>query len=327
MDELRGVRRKNTFKIIETLIKHTTCTKNELVFYSGLSLSTIDSLLEEMLKNNLVIKEGYRESTGGRPSMAYKVNGDYSQSLCIFIYRHKKCITIIGRFYNLYDELIEEHQEVVSKRLVESVIHFIDQWNRPEIHTISIALPGIVKDTKIRDTTLSGFDIHDLDFQLKQRYRQRFLLENDVNMGAIGAYIKQMQYSSIAVLFQPQQNIPSGVGIVLNGHLVEGKSSIAGETRFMPLIEHDDLKNYKKTIKGRSRLLVIELQNIIAMVNPEAVVVCAEGIDSVYIEEELKKIFKMSDLPKFIYVDDFIDEVMLGLQSKCKEGLFDNLGR
>lgn len=324
MDALKGVRRKNIFKIIETLIHHVTCTKDELKSYTGLSLSTIDSLLEELMKTNLVIKAGYRESTGGRPSMAYKVDGNFSQTFCIFVYRHNKCITLIGRFYDLYDEVIEEHQEVISEPLVPSIISFINQWNRAEVHTIGIALPGIVEDSSIRDTTLSGFDIHDLDMQLKIHFKQRVILENDVNMGVVGEYIKNIQCDSIALLFQPQQNIPSGIGIVINGKLIEGKSHIAGETRFMPLIEHDDLKSMKKTIKGRSRLLVIELQNIIAMLNPEAIVICASGVDDIYIEEELKKVFNINDLPELFYVDDFIDEVLLGLQSRCKEGLLDN---
>ncbi len=69
--------KKNVIKIIQSLVKQGGCTKNELVFYTGLSLSTIDSLLEEMLKSNLVIKEGYRESTGGRPSMKDQVNGSF----------------------------------------------------------------------------------------------------------------------------------------------------------------------------------------------------------------------------------------------------------
>lgn len=324
MDELRGVRIRNVFKIIETLIHHKTCTKDELKSNTGLSLSTIDSLLKELMKANIVIKAGYRESTGGRPSMSYKVDGNYSQTFCVFVYRHNKCITLIGRFYDLYDEVIEEHQEVISKPLVESLISFIDRWLRDEVHTISIALPGIVKDSLVRDTTLSGFDIHDLNKQLKEHFRQRVILENDVNMGVVGEYIKNIQCDSIVLLFQPQQNIPSGIGIVINGKLIEGKSHIAGETRFMPLIEHDDLKTMKKTIKGRSRLLLIELQNIIAMLNPEAIVICASGVDDLYIDEELKKIFNMNDLPKLFYVDDFIDEVLLGLQSRCKEGLIDN---
>ena len=74
MNEIRGVRKKNVMKIIQSLVKQGGCTKNELVFYTGLSLSTIDSLLEEILKRNQVIKAGYRESTGGRPSMLYKSN-------------------------------------------------------------------------------------------------------------------------------------------------------------------------------------------------------------------------------------------------------------
>ena len=57
MNEIRGARKKNVMKIIQSLVKQGGCTKNELVFYTGLSLSTIDSLLEEMLKSNRVIRQ------------------------------------------------------------------------------------------------------------------------------------------------------------------------------------------------------------------------------------------------------------------------------
>ncbi|WP_295250664.1 hypothetical protein [uncultured Catenibacterium sp.] len=304
MNEIRGVRRKNVIKIIQSLVKQGGCTKNELVFYTGLSLSTIDSLLEEMLKSNLVIKAGYRESTGGRPSMSYQVNGEFSQTLCIYAYKHDKTITVIGRLYNLYSEMIDEKRRDVSKLNQEILYCFIDEMLNEQVHTICLTLP-------------------DYDIDIKNRYKQRILVENDVYMGVIGAYIKHMQYDSIVLL---ESKGDSRLGIVINGHLIEGKSSIAGQTCFMPLTNHEDYKN-RRSVKGRSKRLVLELQNIIGMLNPEAIVVCAQGIDEHYVEEELLKIFKMSDMPHLIYIDDFIDEAMLGMESISKDSLFDNLSR
>ncbi|MGN8643691.1 hypothetical protein [Catenibacterium mitsuokai] len=301
MNEIRGVRKKNVMKIIQSLVKQGGCTKNELVFYTGLSLSTIDSLLEEMLKSNRVIKAGYRESTGGRPSMSYKVNGDFSQTLCIYAYKHDKTITIIGRLYNLYSEMMEEKRRDIPKLDCDVLCSFIDEMLNEQVHTICLSLP-------------------DCDIDIKHRYKQRVFVKNDVYMGVIGAYIKHIQYDSIVLL---DSKINSRLGIVVHGHLVEGKSSIAGQIRYMPLIEN---KN-RRSMKGRSQLLVIELQNIIGMLNPEAILICAQGIDQHYVEEELLKIFKMNDMPHLIYIDDFIDEVMLGMESISKDSLFDNLSR
>lgn len=301
MNEIRGVRKKNVMKIIQSLVKQGDCTKNELVFYTGLSLSTIDSLLEEMLKSNRVIKAGYRESTGGRPSMSYKVNGDFSQTLCIYAYKHNKTITIIGRLYNLYSEMMEEKRRDIPKLDCDVLCSFIDEMLNEQVHTICLSLP-------------------DCDIDIKHRYKQRVFVKNDVYMGVIGAYIKHIQYDSIVLL---DSKINSRLGIVVHGHLVEGKSSIAGQIRYMPLIEN---KN-RRSMKGRSQLLVIELQNIIGMLNPEAIMICAQGIDQHYVEEELLKIFKMNDMPHLIYIDDFIDEVMLGMESISKDSLFDNLSR
>lgn len=301
MNEIRGVRKKNVMKIIQSLVKQGGCTKNELVFYTGLSLSTIDSLLEEMLKSNRVIKAGYRESTGGRPSMSYKVNGEFSQTLCIYAYKHDKTITVIGRLYNLYSEMMEEKRRDILKLDCDVLCSFIDEMLNEQVHTICLSLP-------------------DCDIDIKHRYKQRIFVKNDVYMGVIGAYIKHMQYGSIVLL---DSKVNSRLGIVVHGHLVEGKSSIAGQIRYMPLIEN---KN-RRSMKGRSQLLVIELQNIIGMLNPEAIVICAQGIDLHYVEEELLKIFKMNDMPHLIYIDDFIDEVMLGMESISKDSLFDNLSR
>lgn len=301
MNEIRGARKKNVMKIIQSLVKQGGCTKNELVFYTGLSLSTIDSLLEEMLKSNRVIKAGYRESTGGRPSMSYKVNGEFSQTLCIYAYKHDKTTTIIGRLYNLYSEMMEEKRRDIPKLDCDVLCSFIDEMLNEQVHTICLSLP-------------------DCDIDIKHRYKQRVFVKNDVYMGVIGAYIKHMQYDSIVLL---DSKVNSRLGIVVHGHLVEGKSSIAGQIRYMPLIEN---KN-RRSMKGRSQLLVIELQNIIGMLNPEAIVICAQGIDQHYVEEELLKIFKMNDMPHLIYIDDFIDEAMLGMESISKDSLFDNLSR
>lgn len=304
MDEIRGVRKKNVVKIIQSLVKQGGCTKNELVFYTGLSLSTIDSLLEEMLKSNLVIKEGYRESTGGRPSMGYQVNGDFSQTLCIYAYKHDKTITVIGRLYNLYSEMMEEKRRDIPKLDRDVLCSFIDEMLNAQVHTICLSLP-------------------DCDIDIKNRYKQRVFVKNDVYMGAIGVYIKHMQYDSIVLL---DSKGDSRLGIVINGHLVEGKSSIAGQTYFMPVINHEDYKN-RRSMKGRSKRLVLELQNIIGMLNPEAIVICAQSIDEHYVEEELLKIFKMSDMPHLIYIDNYIDEVMLGMESISKDSLFDKMSR
>lgn len=301
MNEIRGARKKNVMKIIQSLVKQGGCTKNELVFYTGLSLSTIDSLLEEMLKSNRVIKVGYRESTGGRPSMSYKVNGEFSQTLCIYAYKHDKTTTVIGRLYNLYSEMMEEKRRDIPKLDCDVLCSFIDEMLNEQVHTICLSLP-------------------DCDIDIKHRYKQRVFVKNDVYMGVIGAYIKHMQYDSIVLL---DSKVNSRLGIVVHGHLVEGKSSIAGQIRYMPLIEN---KN-RRSMKGRSQSLVIELQNIIGMLNPEAIVICAQGIDQHYVEEELLKIFKMNDMPHLIYIDDFIDEVMLGMESISKDSLFDNLSR
>lgn len=181
MDEIRGVRKKNVVKIIQSLVKQGGCTKNELVFYTGLSLSTIDSLLEEMLKSNLVIKEGYRESTGGRPSMGYQVNGEFSQTLCIYAYKHDKTITVIGRLYNLYSEMMGEKRRDIPKLDRDVLCSFIDEMLNAQVHTICLSLP-------------------DSDINIKNRYKQRILIENNVYMGAIGAYIKHMQYAFYSLI-------------------------------------------------------------------------------------------------------------------------------
>lgn len=304
MDEIRGVRKKNVVKIIQSLVKQGGCTKNELVFYTGLSLSTIDSLLEEMLKSNLVIKAGYRESTGGRPSMGYQVNGEFSQTLCIYAYKHDKTITVIGRLYNLYSEMMEEKRRDIPKLDRDVLCSFIDEMLNAQVHTICLSLP-------------------DCDIDIKNRYKQRVFVKNDVYMGAIGVYIKHMQYDSIVLL---DSKGDSRLGIVINGHLVEGKSSIAGQNCFMSFTNHEDYKN-RKSMKGRSKRLVLELQNIIGMLNPEAIVICAQSIDEHYVEEELLKIFKMSDMPHLIYIDNYIDEVMLGMESISKDSLFDKMSR
>lgn len=79
-------------------------------------------------------------------------------------YKHDKTITVIGRLYNLYSEMMEEKRRDIPKLDRDVLCSFIDEMLNAQVHTICLSLP-------------------DSDIDIKNRYKQRILIENNVYMG------------------------------------------------------------------------------------------------------------------------------------------------
>ena len=81
----KNLRQINRDKVMDIFMEQETCTKNQLALATGLSLATITNILKELLASNEVLKDGELESTGGRKSVVYSLNSDYSRMLTISV--------------------------------------------------------------------------------------------------------------------------------------------------------------------------------------------------------------------------------------------------
>lgn len=102
-------------------------------------------------------------------------------------------------------------------------------------------MPGIINDGRVTSTGLTNFNDIDLYSLLTNKYSQVIILGNDVNTAVIGFYLAEKNYENVCLLFQPGEGY-GGVGTVINGQLVTGKTNCAGEIQYLPLSQDDQLK-------------------------------------------------------------------------------------
>lgn len=158
-------------------------------------------------------------------------------------------------------------------------------------------MPGIINDGRVTSTGLTNFNDIDLYSLLTNKYSQVIILGNDVNTAVIGFYLAEKNYENVCLLFQPGEGY-GGVGTVINGQLVTGKTNCAGEIQYLPLSQDDQLKLLQSphgTIELLSKIVIC----LTAIVNPEIVAISCTNLERASdLDETLKQMVPAKYLPK-----------------------------
>ena len=275
----KNLRQINRDKVMDIFMEQETCTKNQLALATGLSLATITNILKELLASNEVLKDGELESTGGRKSVVYSLNSDYSRMLTISVNKEYRRVHLIYRVYNLADEIVFSDEVIKKEVKVNDIYDIINivLAKFDNIKVIGISMPGIINDGRVTSTGLTNFNDIDLYSLLTNKYSQVIILGNDVNTAVIGFYLAEKNYENVCLLFQPGEGY-GGVGTVINGQLVTGKTNCAGEIQYLPLSQDDQLKLLQSphgTIELLSKIVIC----LTAIVNPEIVAISCTNLE------------------------------------------------
>ena len=322
----KNLRQINRDKVMDIFMEQETCTKNQLALATGLSLATITNILKELLASNEVLKDGELESTGGRKSVVYSLNSDYSRMLTISVNKEYRRVHLIYRVYNLADEIVFSDEVIKKEVKVNDIYDIINivLAKFDNIKVIGISMPGIINDGRVTSTGLTNFNDIDLYSLLTNKYSQVIILGNDVNTAVIGFYLAEKNYENVCLLFQPGEGY-GGVGTVINGQLVTGKTNCAGEIQYLPLSQDDQLKLLQSphgTIELLSKIVIC----LTAIVNPEIVAISCTNLErSSDLDETLKQMVPANYLPKIKKVTNLSEYILIGLQLICKDSLKTNL--
>lgn len=322
----KNLRQINRDKVMDIFMEQETCTKNQLALATGLSLATITNILKELLASNEVLKDGELESTGGRKSVVYSLNSDYSRMLTISVNKEYRRVHLIYRVYNLADEIVFSDEVIKKEVKVNDIYDIINivLAKFDNIKVIGISMPGIINDGRVTSTGLTNFNDIDLYSLLTNKYSQVIILGNDVNTAVIGFYLAEKNYENVCLLFQPGEGY-GGVGTVINGQLVTGKTNCAGEIQYLPLSQDDQLKLLQSphgTIELLSKIVIC----LTAIVNPEIVAISCTNLERASdLDETLKQMVPAKYLPKIKKVTNLSKYILIGLQLICKDSLKTNL--
>lgn len=307
MSKIEDLKKKNTDKIKKCFFNGEIWTKNELSDATGISKAGITNILKELLESKEIVFIGEANSTGGRKSKQYQIGKDYFHIGKVILLRKGQEYYFISQSVDLLNQLVIEEKSIFDEgtidKLIEIIISLLNKDDK--ITVLCLSVPGICEDGY-----LSVCDFHDLQgLDLKERLKSftdiDVIIENDVNVAAIGLS-HRLNDSHLALLYQPEVEYV-GCGIIINGQLYNGFSHFAGELRYLPFYNHQIQDQMLK--ENPQELLRLQIETICCVINPKTVCLCSDvicfedlkTIDFSLPKQHLPRIHIVNDLNEYLY--------------------------
>jgi glucokinase-like ROK family protein len=230
----------NTIVILETIQANGSITRPEIIRKTGLSFSTVLRSTEKLIQSGLIVESGLEASTGGRRSTLLKLNDDDKVVIGIDMGGTK----ILGGLISLSGNILTKIKvkvDVTSSQtsldqLFEIIQQLIEESKQRNLRPIGIGVgvPGIT-DSEGGEIVYSpslGWEKICLKEMLDERFHSPVVVENDVNLMALGEYgygVGRGIQNLVLLAF----GTGIGSGIIINGRLYRGSTFSAGEVGHM----------------------------------------------------------------------------------------------
>ncbi|MBD8069059.1 ROK family transcriptional regulator [Bacillus sp. PS06] len=233
------VKRNNKSLVLQMIKDHAPLSRADISQRTGLNKSTVSSLINELLEDELVYETGPGESSGGRRPVLLLFNQVAGYSIGIDIGVNY----LLGILTDLQGKIIYEKNiplkqldyEKVAIQVKEIIHHLIDMTptSRYGVVGIGIGVPGIVnKEGKVLLAPNLGWKDTLLKKELELEFELPVIIENEANAGAFG----EMRFGA-GQLFENityiSASIGIGVGLILKSELYRGKNGFSGESGHM----------------------------------------------------------------------------------------------
>lgn len=328
MNDLSGkpqIMKKVNNALIKRVLKDKgSATKTEISSSTGISATTVRTLIEELIKDKEIVSLGFDDSSGGRRAERYALN--LKENLLLSFYIEEDIIHYV--IANPLGDIIEKNAvRFERKEYKNSLDKFISNITRNnKIGIIGMGVPGVVdKGNYFSGNKLNNWEKIDIGDYIEEKSGIPVILENDLNAIALGFSlnyinrIKTIEMSRLNLIYVHFSKVGVGAGIIANGNLIRGENNFAGELGFMPIGKEGHLLNMLNSnledkeyadVVGR----VIAILNCI--INPAFIVVGGDALKRNLIDEinEASKNYVANNIiPKVIVSEDSSKDYLDGM--------------
>ncbi len=344
----RYLKEVNQNIIDRLIIDKGPLTKPQIASLTGLSLPTVNKIVDMLEAQNKVRSIGMTGNGVGRRAQLYQTNEDSGNVLTVYISQGTMTccvVNMVGVVIYRFSVTLNEDKNV-TQCLINSLERMCQNCVAP-IVAIGIGLPGVVDENGVVSCIPSIPEWEGICLQdaLAKHFNIPSYVENNAKLTAIGFYNTQLKpkYRDVVYL-----HIGKGIssGIILDTKLYKGFSSFAGELGYMVINEnqtHNDNgagyleQNLSKLISDyrseqhpvaatqiRDRLfdyLAKIIVNYICVLNPEVVVLRGGIITSDVLDELKEKILNFIPdrcLPKLM-IDASEFSSIKGIVAACRQ--------
>ncbi len=226
-----------TGDVFELLRDGRPWTRAELAETTGLARSTVAARIDVLMRLGLVAPFGGAPSTGGRPPALFALNPAARVVVGVDVgATHARAVLadLSGELLGEVGERLDvaEGPAVVLGWVVDAVRLLLRRTRRrtSELAAIGVGLPGPVEHSTgrpINPPIMPGWDRYDVPGHIQRHYAVPVLIDNDVNVMALGERRVHLADVDDLVLIKVATGI--GAGIVSGGQLQRGAQGTAGD--------------------------------------------------------------------------------------------------
>lgn len=237
MTSQKTIKENNTKRVFNLVRKNRGTSRAEIAGKSGLSPTTVSSLVDELIVQGLIVESGPADiSTIGRKPIMLEINPGGGFFVCADL--RKKGYNL--GLFNLeskpeIEEFIPlENYDELGTSLSKNIDNILKKrgYEKNRMFGICIGAPGIIDRKKKRilsSTVLPVNESNNFMDMLEKRYPEIFI--EVVNESSLSAYAEKeyMKSPDSDNLIYIDIHEGIGAGIIINGDIYEGSGYLAGE--------------------------------------------------------------------------------------------------
>lgn len=226
-----------TGELFQYLRDGTPRTRAELAKLTSLARSTVTPRVDALLVSGLLRPVGEAVSTGGRPPTRFALNGAARVVLAIDLGASHASVAVSDLSGRVLAERtvscdIADGPESVLDRVAAIGTELLEATGQKaaDVAGVGIGVPGPVEHETGRPANppiMPGWHNFDIPAHLGTKFAGPVLVDNDVNLMALGEYVTSWQSSQHLLLVKVATGI--GAGIVADGQLLRGALGSAGD--------------------------------------------------------------------------------------------------
>ena len=313
--------------IRDALAKHQNATRVELAAITRISQPTVNELIRQMLKENVVISLGMAKSTGGRKAEVFALNQKRSCIASFLV--NERCVEYMVMDLQLHRESSGKAERDPGQTCLDQLCQIIrDVLNSSQyVGAITVGVPGAVSaDGEVfAIPQIPEWENFNLKTYLKETFSLPVIVMNDINAIAVGHSCSYRDGTpNMVYVHIGRRGI--GAGIIINGKLYPGFKSFAGEVGYMQVGDTNGRAEGRMgdlDVRGDHMNLIPKIvTNIVCVLNPETIVIGGEEMEEGllehirtgclnYLPEEI--------LPEFVMMQSSTESYFRGLGKAGKE--------
>ncbi len=225
------LRERNKRMLLSHIRQLRETSRQELVKLLNVSKNTVSLIVDELIKEQVVIEQGVKEpDQKGRPRIRLVLHQDGYRAIGFTINQYEVQYQLI----NYYGDVLESRhiaaEDKGAPEIVDLVEELIEQLLRKHDNIIGIglAVPGIIDTADWKVLTSISMQWKDVSFKQLSKFSVPIYVQNSVNMGALDVMNRNSLINRQGAFYV---RIGNGVGgaYMFKDQLVHGASWTAGE--------------------------------------------------------------------------------------------------